>query len=130
MDYQNLIDRVLAAPDRPGLAPRAASLVTTAAARLGRRTPPELAGVPNLLLMPNDEQPMSGEVLNGQVVDEARPQYHALDPEVAPDLAQEAQRMLAPAPAGVASKPPARPGLMPVMMIVPTRRNENPLRPS
>lgn len=126
MDYQNLIDRVLAAPERPGLAPRAAALVTTAAARLGRRTPPELAGVPNLLFMPNEDQPMSGEVLNGEVINEARPQYHTLDPEVAPELAQQAQRMLA--PMGLSQKPPARPGLMPLVMIVPTRRNENPLQ--
>lgn len=125
MDYQNLIDRVLAAPERPGLAPRAASLVTAAAARLGRRTPPELAGIPNLLLAPNEDHPMSGEMLNGQVVDQAEPQYHTLDPEVAPDLAQQAQRLLA--PIGMAQRPPARPGLMPLLMIVPTRRNENPL---
>lgn len=126
MDYQNLIDRVMAAPERPGLAPRASSLVTAAAARLGRRTPPELAGVPNLLLTPNEDQPMSGEVLHGQVIDEARPQYHALDPAVAPDLAQQAQQLLA--PVALAQRPPARPGLMPLLMIVPTRRNENPLR--
>jgi len=130
MDYQNLIDRVLAAPEKPGLAPRASSLVTVAAARLGRRTPPELAGVPNLLLRPNQEQPMSGELLDGHVVDEARPQYHPLDPIVAPDLASEAQQLLAPAPPiPLAQKPPSRPGLVPVMMVMPTRRNENPLRP-
>lgn len=64
---------------QPGLAGRAAQLLAQVGTPAVRQIPPELAGIPNTLTVPNAEQPMSGEFANGRLVDNGDPAYHSLD---------------------------------------------------
>jgi hypothetical protein len=82
MHYQNLIASVMALPDRPGIATQSATLIKKAAVALGRKPAPELAGVNMTAARPNDEQPMSGEVIHGRIFDDGKPEFHQLDPTI------------------------------------------------
>lgn len=80
MDYQDCIDLTQAQPDSKPMATQRAAVVKTIARHLGRRTPPELAGIPNLVMRPNAEQPMAGEAGPHGIVNQGRPQFHSADP--------------------------------------------------
>ncbi len=79
MDYQDLIDQLLANPRKPGLAGNISRILATIAAGFGRHRAPELAGINLTVLAPNADQPVSGEIHQGHVVNQGNAQFHAAD---------------------------------------------------
>ncbi len=96
MHYQTLIDLVMAAPTPPqgNLAGPAGHLLASAAARLGRKTAPELSGLLPTLARPNSEQWMSGETHAGRLISGGQPQFHRLDPILPPGFASATRGLL------------------------------------
>lgn len=110
MHYQTLVDLVMASPSQPQLAARGGALLSAASRELGRHSAPELSGILPTLARPNTEQTMSGEFHAGRLAAQARPQFHALDPTLSPQL-QAVARGLLPAVAwrNVRAAPSLRP---------------------
>ena len=96
MHYQTLIDLVMAAPTPPqgNLAGPAGQLLSAAAASLGRKIAPEISGLLPTIARPNSEQWMSGETHAGRLVSGGQPQFHQLDPILAPAFAAAARGLL------------------------------------
>lgn len=96
MHYQTLIDLVMAAPTPPqgNLAAPAGHLLAAAAASLGRKIAPEISGLLPTLARPNSEQWMSGETHAGRLISGGQPQFHQLDPILAPGFASAARGLL------------------------------------